>query len=164
MTTLRMMVGVPASGKSTYVKMMAKPEDAVVSRDAIRFSLIAPGIPYFSHESEVFRKFYETINKSAEDHNIVWADATHITVGSRRKLYNRIDKTLFDRLEVYVVNTSLEDCLKNNLNRDGLARVPEDAIRSMCEKFTYPTVDEFEDIDCAIINIEFIRNEEVLDE
>lgn len=164
MTTLRMMVGVPASGKSTFVKMMAKPEDAVVSRDAIRFSLIAPGIPYFSHENDVFRKFYKTINKSAEDHDIVWADATHITIGSRCKLYNRIDKTLFDRLEVYVINTSLEDCLKNNFNRDGLARVPEDAIRNMYEKFTYPTVDEFDDIDCAIINIEFIRNEEVLDE
>ena len=164
MTTLRMMVGVPASGKSTFVKMMAKPEDAIVSRDAIRFSLIAPGIPYFSHENEVFRKFYETINENAENHYIVWADATHITTGSRRKLYNRIDKSLFDRLEIYVINTPLEECLKNNLNRDGLARVPEDAIRNMYEKFTYPTVDEFDDIDCAIINIEFIRNEEVLDE
>ena len=164
MATLRMMVGIPASGKSTFVKMMARPEDAVVSRDAIRFSLVAPGIPYFSKESDVFNKFCHDVNKSAETHDIVWADATHVTVGSRRKFYSRVDKTLFDRLEVYVVTTPLEDCLKNNLNRNGRARVPEDAIRNMYEKFTYPTKDEFGDIDCSIVNIEFIRNNEISNE
>jgi len=164
MATLRMMVGIPASGKSTFVKMMAHPEDAVVSRDAIRFSLVAPGIPYFSKETDVFNKFCHDVNKSAESHNIVWADATHVTIGSRRKFYNRVDKTLFDRLEVYVINTPLEDCLKNNLNRNGRARVPEDAIRNMHEKFTYPTKDEFGDIDCVIAEIEFIRNDEVTNE
>jgi len=164
MATLRMMVGIPASGKSTFVKMMAHPEDAVVSRDAIRFSLITPGIPYFSKETDVFNQFCHDVNKSAETHGIVWADATHITVGSRRKFYNMVDKTLFDRLEVYVINTPLEECLKNNLNRDGLARVPEDAIRNMSAKFTYPTKDEFGDIDCIITEIEFIRNDEVTNE
>ena len=160
MTTLRMMVGIPASGKSTFIKMMKHPEDAVVSRDAIRFSLIAPGIPYFSKEDDVFRKFIQTVNKEMETHDIVWADATHISPGSRAKFYSRVDKTLFDRLEVYVINTPLEDCLKNNAKRDGLAQVPEDAIRNMYNKFVYPTKDEFGDMDCAIINIEFVRWEE----
>ena len=160
MTTLRMMVGAPASGKSTFVKMMAHPEDVVVSRDKIRFSLIAPGIPYFSHEKDVFNKFCNEINKGGEQGGIVWADATHITRGSRAKLYNRLDKTLFDRIEIYVINTPLEDCLKNNAKRTGLAQVPESAIRDMYAKFTYPTVDEFDNMECAIINIEFIRSED----
>lgn len=158
MAILKMMVGCPGSGKTTYVKMMANKKDLIVSRDKIRFSLIAPGIPYFSKEDEVFREFITKINKGAENHGVVWADATHITRGSRHKLYCRLDKTLFNKIEVYVINTPLERCLINNERREGRERVPESALRDMYAKFTYPTADEFEDMECSIINIEYIFN------
>ena len=157
MTILRVMVGVPGAGKSTFIKMMAKPEDAIVSRDKIRFSLIAPGIPYFSHEDDVFKEFCAQIEQNALNHDVVWADATHMTRGSRRKLLNRINKSLFEKIEFYVINTPLEICLKHNAKREGLSKVPENVINNMYAKFSYPTKDEVNDIDCAIINIEFIE-------
>ena len=159
MTTLRMMVGVPGAGKSHFIKMAKNQKDLVVSRDAIRFQYITPGIPYFSQEKKVFNAFVKAINEGALNHDVVWADATHITPGSRHKLYSKIDKESFDKLELYVINTSLENCLKNNSKREGLAKVPEDQIKDMFSKFVYPTEDEFTDIECSIINIEIIFNE-----
>ena len=53
MSTVYLLCGVPASGKSTYCKNNV-PKDAVyVSRDVIRFSMVKPNEPYFSKEELV---------------------------------------------------------------------------------------------------------------
>ena len=54
---LWIMVGCPASGKSTYLANKALSNSVIVSRDAIRFNLLRPGDDYFSKEKEVFEKY-----------------------------------------------------------------------------------------------------------
>ena len=53
MRNLFVMVGVPGSGKSTFLKenFEGKGNVKIVSRDAIRFSFVKPDEPYFSKES-----------------------------------------------------------------------------------------------------------------
>ena len=69
MNNLYLMVGAPGSGKSTYannfINTYGKPIK-VVSRDAIRFSLLNDGAPYFSKEKDVFSKFTKEINEGVE--------------------------------------------------------------------------------------------------
>ena len=58
---LYVMIGCPGSGKSTYAKKHF-PHALYVSRDEIRFNLIAENEEYFSKEDEVFTEFINAIN------------------------------------------------------------------------------------------------------
>ena len=54
--TLWLLVGIPASGKSTAAASIAKhdPDSIHISRDAIRYSMLCDDESYFAHEEDVF--------------------------------------------------------------------------------------------------------------
>ena len=58
MKTLYMMIGIPGSGKSTWLKTYAD-NGVIISRDEVRFSMVREDEPYFSREKEVFESFIE---------------------------------------------------------------------------------------------------------
>ena len=140
MAYLTLMCGIPGSGKSTWLKGLEK-ENAVISRDKIRYSLLNEGDAYFSKEKEVFELFTKQINDSLTKGINTYVDATHITPGSRRKLLNAITAP-YDRLNAIVIDTPLEECLKRNAQRIGRACVPEDQVINMYEHFVKPTLNE----------------------
>lgn len=142
------MVGIPASGKSTWAKSQVEEKGGkYVSRDKIRYGLVGDCEKdlYFSKETQVFRDFCQEILEGLEEGKDVYADATHINKASRAKLMNHIGATV-GLLEVEVVavyvETSLETCLKRNEERDGFAKVPEDAMRSMYRFKSKPKLEE----------------------
>ena len=138
--TLLVMMAPPAVGKSTIAKQFAKDHEdtIIVSRDAIRFALLKPGDEYFKYEKEVTRRFYEQITEALKIHKYVIADATHITVGSRRELFHNIVVPKDTRIVGLWVETPLPVALKQNAARTGLARVPEDVIRRMYKSKVSP--------------------------
>lgn len=96
-TELKVMVGVPGSGKSTWIEQeVAQLEDdhrttCVVSRDFVRKSLLNDRDGYFDKETEVFNEFVRQINEAMElGIDVVFADATHISPASRAKLLGRL--------------------------------------------------------------------------
>ena len=95
-----MLVGAPASGKSTWLRTHLGEGETYVSRDEVRFSIIGDGEEYFSHEAEVFKKFVEQIEEKLNEGFRVYADATHINWASRRKLieslHNREEIDIFE--------------------------------------------------------------------
>lgn len=144
MNKLYMMCGIPGSGKSTFAKEMMAEGDVYVSRDDIRFSLVAPDADYFSQEKKVFTEFvYRIVMALKEDKN-VWADATHISVPSRAKLLNAITEQVeIDNLIVYYVGTPLDVAIERNEKRKGTrSYVPPEAIIKMHEKFAPPEIGE----------------------
>lgn len=138
---LFLLCGTPGAGKSTWVKAQienCKYPVALVSRDAIRFSIIKDDEDYFSHETEVFDEFCRQIQAELDAGKTVYADATHLNEKSRNKT---LDKLNLEGVELYAVcfDASVETCLERNENRTGRAYVPRSAIRRMHSQFTIPS-------------------------
>ena len=144
MNNLYLMVGAPGVGKSTYANNFIKSYDKpikVVSRDAIRFSLLDDGAPYFSKEKAVFSKFIKEINEGLDEGDVI-ADATHINEVSRMKLINKVDLSKC-KVSCIVVNTDETTAIKRNHLREGRARVPDSVISENFARFTHPKTDKF---------------------
>lgn len=140
---LVLLAGIPGSGKSTWLRTHLGENDAYVSRDEVRFSIIGNDEDYFSHETEVFDKFVANIQENLNCGKRVFADATHINWASRRKLLERIhDKENID-IDVYVFKTPFETCMERNAQREGRARVPNIVIQRMRGQMTHPLSDPF---------------------
>ena len=142
---LMIMVGLPGSGKSTFARHYVEQSPLMstiwVSRDDIRYSFLSDGDEYFSKEKEVFDFFVKAINEGLEKGKKVIADATHLNSRSRKKLLSRITVPNI-QIEAWVMDTPLEECLKNNAKRSGRACVPDKVIFDMFQNFEYPTFEE----------------------
>jgi protein phosphatase len=138
--TLWLTSGVPASGKTTWVKRNF-PNTPYISRDEVRFSLIKDDEDYFAHEDEVFETFVKKIQNSLDTLNECVADATHLSEKSRNKL---LDKLSLEGVEIIILSfkVPLETLLERNENRTGRAYVPKSVIRRMFYQFQPATQNE----------------------
>lgn len=147
MATLYILCGPAGCGKSTWAKNFIQEHKKVqyVSRDAIRFEMVADRKNYFGCEKEVFKRFINYLVQALSDGIDIIADATHLSEFSRRKLTQTIDMRFQNYNIIYVVfNTDADTCIARNSNREGLARVPDNIIRNMSRDFHPPVLDEDE--------------------
>ena len=138
------MVGIPASGKSTYLDKY-RDKNIVISRDKIRLSLLKEGDDYFSNEKEVFNEFVKQIQEALDTvpQGIdVYADATHINYLSRRKLLSRLRLKNVDVKCIYI-KTPIEVALERNKKREGLERTPDNVILNFGLLLEPPTLEEY---------------------
>jgi predicted kinase len=146
---LRVLIGLPGSGKSTWAKQEADRltkqgySALVISRDEIRFSMLQDNDDYFVHENEVFNKYIETINKALSDDNIdyVFADATHLSYASRVKLIRNLEVAPNNLVFEYIT-CGIATCKAHNAKRTGRERVPGRVIDSMAKSITAPSQEE----------------------
>lgn len=141
MSKLIMMVGIPGSGKSTWVENNKTDEMLWVSRDKIRFDKLKEDDYYFAYEDEVFEQFLEEITWGLEMGKIVIADATHLNKKSRAKVIDKVRK-FADEIEVIVMDVHLVTALERNDLRKGRAFVPHSVIRRMFYQMETPTKEE----------------------
>ena len=137
---LYIMCGISGSGKSTYIENNIKENEAWVSRDLIRFSLIKENESYFSKEDLVFKTFIKNIQEALDNDKIVgvYADATHLNSKSRLKLLNslKLNKDIFI-IPIYFT-ISLNTALDRNCNRTGREFIPEMVISNQLSNYTPP--------------------------
>lgn len=145
MINLHILCGIPASGKSTWVRQQ---NGKIISRDEIRKNCVGenPGKNYFSKEKQVYKEMIATI-KTAIKENVenIYVDATHVDVFSRAKLLNNFSglenknniNLTFDYFPIL-----LDIALKRNSKRKGFAKVPEEAIKNFYFKSSIPSKDE----------------------
>jgi predicted kinase len=136
-----MMVGLPASGKSTVAKEITRNGFAriIVAPDvmrALRFGVYRIGNK--EEEEEIMSSCRNLVKIYIEKGMSTIFDATNLTKKSRRKLLSILDK----KIEVMAVfiNTPLEQCLINNDNRD--IETPKQVILNMNTVLEEPSLDE----------------------
>lgn len=141
MPRLIMLMGCPGSGKTTFAKDFINANYTYISRDGIRFSLVAEGEEYFSKEKQVFAEFAAQISKALGNGQNVIADATHLNRASRKKLLNAIEG--YDDLIIIHVCPGLQSALDNNEKRAGTrSYVPRSVVRRMWYTIEDPSKDE----------------------
>ena len=141
---LYLLMGAPGSGKSTYLKERFSQPPIVVSRDAIRFSMVKENEEYFSKEKEVFKEYIEQIRTAIKFNAEVFADATHLNETSRAKVLRALGSDLKDvEVNVIWVRVPVEVAIERNENRVGTrAYVPKSVIHRMYSQATMPIKEE----------------------
>lgn len=147
MSEMYVMVGIPASGKSTYIAEHMGENDICISHDKIRFAMVREDEDYFAKEKEVYSAFIAAIDKALEgNYAHVWVDATHISKASRAKLLRRLHVHPTKTVAI-VMNTDFNTCRSRNIGREGRACVPSSAMNKMHYDFEEPNLEEgFDDI------------------
>lgn len=145
-----LLCGIPASGKSTWIRSQLIPGAEWISRDNVRFAIVSENEEYFSHEDEVFDTFINYINQTLEKDNIhtIYIDATHLNQRARDKVLRKVYKDNIEELNCICFDIPLETCIARNSLRVGRAKVPETAIRNMFKVYQMPnkTIENFDHI------------------
>lgn len=142
-STLYIMMGAPGSGKTTFISNHTSEDTVHVSRDDIRFSMVAEGEEYFSKEKQVFKEYVKKINTALEKGYNVFADATHLNKASRNKLITAINSELEIEINLVWIKTPLHTCIEHNENRKGTRSfVPRSVIRRMFAQTEKPEFEE----------------------
>ena len=167
MNKLYIVMGTPGSGKSTWIQNHLDEHIVWVSRDDVRFSMVAEDEEYFSKEKEVFKEFVKRINENLNNGLDVFADATHLNKASRNKILRAINTKVKPEIDVIWIKTSLDNCFSRNDNRLGTrSYVPKDVIRRMFYQIEKPEFEEgFETIYVVEDGqpIQIFKNMEVLE-
>ena len=144
MAKLFMMIGLPASGKSTLAEQISKSEDAeIVSSDNIRKELY--GNENIQGDSnEVFKTVENRIINGLKNNKNMIYDATNINYKRRMAFLQKIRKLKIEKIAIMVA-TPYEQCLIRNSQRE--RQVPEEVIKRMYFNFYVPQYFEgFDDI------------------
>lgn len=139
------LVGIPGSGKSTWVNNQEWAKDCVyVSTDAlVEAEATRQGKTY----NDVFKDYMPTAVKlmsdqviEARDQNkdIIW-DQTSTTVNSRKKKFNMLRN--YDVIAVVFKTPELEELSKRLANRPG-KHIPDHVVDQMITGWEDPTPDE----------------------
>ncbi len=135
MNKLFMMIGIPASGKTSLAEQIANSEGAeIVSSDNIRKELY--GNENIQGDSnEVFKTVENRIINGLKNNKNMIYDATNINYKRRMEFLQKIRKLKIEKIAIMVA-TPYEQCLIRNSQRE--RQVPEEVIRRMYNNFYVP--------------------------
>lgn len=144
MPIVKILVGLPASGKSTYAGKYAQIGWRIISSDGIREELYGDA-SIQKKPNEIFAQMRERLETSLNNNENIIIDATNLTAKNRTFFLDVIKYYSYTVVAI-VFNTPLEECKKRNDERD--RKVPIEVIEHMAGKIELPSKDEgFEIID-----------------
>lgn len=129
------MIGAPASGKSTYAQNL---QGRIVSSDAIRAELYGDE-SIQGNSADVFKVFYNKARAELAKGNDIILDATNLTIKNRKNVFNNL-KGYNCKYIAVVCSSSLETLLERNKNRFRV--VPENVVARMYKSFQEPSYEE----------------------
>jgi|LSQX01.3.fsa_nt_gb predicted kinase len=135
MNKLIMMVGLPASGKSTYAQCIADTEDAIIhSSDNLREELFGD-VNEQDKNNELFKELHNRIKSDLKTGKNVIYDACNISYKRRKAFLDELKKINCKKI-CCLIATPYEKCLELNQKRDRV--VPEYVIKRMYLNFDVP--------------------------
>lgn len=143
---LTLLCGLSASGKSQYIENITcikediREEDksVILSTDNLRKE-ICGSVEDQSKNGEVFQKFHNLIRSNLKNGMDVFAEATNITMKSRRAILNIIKDIDCEKVCVVIVKP-IDECKRDNVDREH--PVPSYVIDKQARKFQIPFLEE----------------------
>lgn len=149
MSKLHVLVGLPASGKSTKSKELTKKFNAVImSSDALRKELLGD-VNDQSQNEKLFKELHLRINKLLSEGTDVIYDATNLN--RKRRIHLIQNEIKADEYHAYYFNSSFGKCLHNDSQRE--RTVGFDVLNRMYLTAQIPTIHEGWD------NVEYINQD-----
>lgn len=150
MPELILVVGIPGSGKSTWIKQkydyarLFQGGVIILSSDEVRKELFGDENDQ-THNEEVFQYIKDTAVRQLQNGYRVIIDATNITRKSRKSITDYVEQELsgfyeYGLIKFVVIATPYYKCLENNRKRS--RQVPEHVIERMYKQFEFPTYNE----------------------
>ena len=145
MNKFTMLVGLPASGKSTYAKEIANlfEEAVIVSSDDLRVELFGD---VEATDKESNQMVFQTLHKRVKElllsgKNVIY-DATNINSNRRKAFLKEISNKKYKNVfkECVYFSIEIQDCYANNSNRN--RHVPSEVIDRMYKTFNVPMYNE----------------------
>ena len=132
---LLMLCGLPASGKSTKAKELAKEYNATIySSDALREEMFGD-VNDQGHNQELFIELHKRIKDCLCNGKNAIYDATNINYKRRMAFLSELKSITCEKICV-IMATPYNECINNNKNRD--RQVPTDVIKRMYLNFQCP--------------------------
>lgn len=118
MGRLIMLVGLPASGKSTYTETIVCKNKVVISSDTLREELFG-NRKDTEHNNELFQELHKRVKKNLIDGKDVIYDATNISSKRRRNFLKELSGAEYNKVifECHYIPTNYHSCLLNNIGR-----------------------------------------------
>jgi predicted kinase len=136
MQRIILMVGLPGSGKSTWLERQGV---VPISSDALRQLLADDPTDQTIHGRVFAAMRYLLRQRLAIGREVSYVDATHLTQGERAP-YVRIARSFGCEIEAVFFDVPVEVCIARNNARHRV--VPEDAIRMLEAKLVPPSSEE----------------------
>ena len=154
--TLYVLIGIPASGKSTVAKRLLNEGCLVFSSDEIRGEIYGEGFPDDERERQrlktaIFNRIKESARKNLSRGRSVVIDATNLNRKKRIKLLSYIGNTPCHKIALLLI-TSPEVCKERNAQRKKGKMVPTEDMDRLINSFEIPVLGEGWDEIIPIIN------------
>lgn len=129
------LVGLPASGKSTYAQTLAKEHNAIIfSSDSLREEMYND-INCQEHNQELFVELHKRIKDCLRSGKSAIMDSTNINYKRRMAFLAELKNIPCEKICVFMF-TPYEECLRRNAARD--RKVPEYVVKRMYTSINIP--------------------------
>lgn len=149
------MVGLPGSGKSTYINNLKQNvfyDDYVIcSTDQLLENIAADlNISYNEahanhYTKSIEREFKEEIWSAIKEDKNVIIDRTNLSVKSRNKMLSYFNKN-YKKIAVSFDVTNIEEIKKRITNRGDHKSIPENILMKLAGSYEIPTLEQFDEI------------------
>lgn len=146
-----MMIGLPRSGKSTYIKTHLG-DYYQISRDALIMESCPTAQTYAEawnsvDQKEIDEKLMKEAQSAFKTEDKIVIDMTNMSKKSRKKWLTLAKRNAFFT-KAYVMGTDVDTCVDRSVSPT--KPIPEEVIWNMAKRFTFPLGDEFDFVDIKV--------------